>query len=188
MGVFFRWEQPQPRLPEGRRTLPEIAVEFTEERKVQSDGTVYYQTTLRSNNPLFNSNIAVVLQWKSGDEAFNTTDRQISLFRDQTFVSSDIPIQRQYVTDASHHASNLPVGGFYFLQFHLSGQVNPLVVHASQAFRRVADDEDLQMAQAEVRREIEAVSDDGVKLQRFDAEGDLPVTVAANTIAWVPTT
>ena len=42
------------------------------------------------------------------------------------------------------------------------------------------------MAQAEVRREIEAVSDDSIKLQRFDAEGDLPVTVAANTIAWVP--
>ena len=51
---------------------PEIAVEFTEERKVQSDGTVYYQTTLRSNNPLFNSAIGIILQWKSGDEDFNT--------------------------------------------------------------------------------------------------------------------
>ena len=78
------------------------------------------------------------------------------------------------------------MGGFYFLNFHLSGTVNPLVVHAQQAFRRVADDEDLAMAQAEVRREIEAVSNDGIKLQRFDSETDLPVTVDANTIAWVP--
>ena len=165
---------------------PEIAKEFTEERLVQSDGTVYYQTTLRTANPLFNSAIGMILQWKSGDEDFNVADRQITLFRDQTFVSSDLPTQRQYVTDASHHASNLPVGGFYFLQFHVSGGVNPLVVHAQQAFRRVADDEDLAMAQAEVRREIEAVSADSIRLQRFDAEGDLPVTVDAGTIAWVP--
>ena len=139
---------------------PEIANEFTEERIVQSDGTVYYQTTLRSSNPLFDSLIGIILQWKSGDEDFNTTDRQITLFRDQTFVSTDTPTQRQYVTDASHHSSNLPVGGFYFLNFHIAGTVMPLVVHASQAFRRVADDEDLAMAQAEVRREIEAVSND----------------------------
>ena len=139
---------------------PEIANEFTEERLVQSDGTAYYQTTLRSSNPLFDSLIGIILQWKSGDEDFNTTDRQITLFRDQTFVSTDTPTQRQYVTDASHHASNLPVGGFYFLNFHISGTVMPLVVHAQQAFRRVADDEDLAMAQAEVRREIEAVSND----------------------------
>ena len=128
-------------------------VELVEE--LDAGGNYTTRVLVPHDGPL-NSLISVILFWKSDGESSYTTAREIPLFHDTSFLSSQT---NRYVSAVYTDAFKFDPGRAYEIKWRNAGSVHDLVIQPSEALRRVVDEEELAESNARTNRELYEVED-----------------------------
>ena len=128
-------------------------VELVEE--LDAGGNYTTRVLVPNDGPL-NSLISVILFWKSDGQSGYTTSREIPLFHDTSFLSSET---NRYVSAVYTDAFKFDPGRAYEIKWRVAGAVHDLVIQPSEALRRVVDDEELAESVAKINRELYETED-----------------------------
>ena len=128
-------------------------VELVEE--LDAGGNYTTRVLVPNDGPL-NSAISVILFWKSDGESSYTTSRELPLFHDTSFLSSET---NRYVSAVYTDAFKFDPGRAYTIKWRDAGQVHDLIIQPSEALRRVVDEEELAESVTKILRELYATED-----------------------------
>ena len=128
-------------------------VELVEE--LDAGGNYTTRVLVPNDGPL-NSLISAILFWKSDGQSGYTTSREIPLFHDTSFLSSET---NRYVSAVYTDAFKFDPGRAYEIKWRVAGAVHDLVIQPSEALRRVVDEEELAESVAKINRELYETED-----------------------------
>ena len=136
----------------GGALTPEAEIVQLIEEK-DANGNISIRVLLPSSSPL-TSPISVLMFYKSGSQSY-TTARELPLFRDATVTGT----LHRYVSAVYTDDFKFTPGTAYTLKWRNAGSVHDLVLHADERLVRIADEEDVVDAKAEVQHELYRVED-----------------------------
>ena len=150
----------------GGALSPEAGViELVEE--LDAGGNYTTRVIVPNDGPL-NSLISVILFWKSGGQSNYTTSREIPLFHDTSWLSSET---NRYVSAVYTDEFKFTPGASYTIKWRNAGSVHDLVIQPAEHMRRVVDDEELDEATARINRELYEVEDRVAALESTPSGG-----------------
>ena len=147
-------------------------VELVEEKDANGN---YTTRLIYPNNGVLHSDISVILFWKNPDQSY-TTAREIPLFHDTSFTSTE---NRRYVSAVYTDAFKFVPGTAYTIKWRIAGAAHDIVIHAAEAMRQVADEEDLSQLRADLQSEFYHVEDRVAVLEASGGGAGGPVSAAA---------